>query len=164
MGRVPADFSMTRWTTHADPRIRSEALRLQMALPGQRELALRTAFNDADARVVRVGVASVQHDCPPRVLGFVAGLAQGVRVPEDLRLLAVQALGSSRDSAALDALVAIADGGTSVFGRQKLAAKSIVMLAALRALAAGWRAHPRAGPLLAAASTSPDDDVRDAIR
>ena len=164
MGRVPADFSMTRWTTHADPRIRSEALRLQMSLPGQRELALRTAFNDADARVVRVGVASVQHDCPPRVLGFVAGLAQGVRVPEDLRLLAVQALGSSRDSAALDALVAIADGGKSVFGRQKLAAKSIVMLAALRALAAGWRAHPRAEPLLAAASTSPDDDIRDAIR
>ena len=164
MGRVPADFSMTRWTTHADPRIRSEALRLQMALPGQRELALRTAFNDPDARVVRVGVASVQHDCPPRTLGFVAGLAQGVRVPEDLRLLAVQALGSSRDSAALDALLAIADGGTSVFGRQKLAAKSIVMLAALRALAAGWRAHPRAEPLLAAASTSPDDDVRDTIR
>jgi len=164
VGRVPEDFSITRWTTHGDARIRAEALRLQMSLPGQREQALRTAFKDADARVVRVGVASVQHDCPPRVLGFVVGLAQGVRVPDDLRLLAVQALGSSRERAALDALVAITDGGKSMFGRKKLAAKSVVMLAAMRALAAGWRAHPLAEPLLAAASMSPDDDIRDTIR
>jgi len=85
-------------------------------------------------------------------------------VPDDLRLLAVQALGSSRERAALDALVAITDGGKSMFGRKKLAAKSVVMLAAMRALAAGWRAHPLAEPLLAAASMSPDDDIRDTIR
>jgi hypothetical protein len=109
-------------------------------------------------------VVSVQHDCPARVLPFVAGIAQGVRVPEDLRLLAVQALGNSRERAALDALVALVDGGKSMFGRQKLAPKSVVMLAALKTLAASWRANPRAEPALTAASTSPDDDVRDAIR
>ena len=164
VGRVPADFPMTRWTTHVDSRIRSEALRLYMALPGQRERALRDAFNDADPRVVRVGVAAVQQDCPPRVLGFVAGIAQGVRVPEDLRLLAVQALGNSRERAALDALLGLADGGKTLFGRRKLAPKSLVMLAALRALAAAWRTHPQVQPLLVAASTTTDDDVRDAIR
>jgi len=41
MGRVPDRFPLARWTTHPDERLRSEALRLQMALPGQRELALR---------------------------------------------------------------------------------------------------------------------------
>ena len=164
MGRVPEDFSIARWATNVDPRIRSEALRLQMALPGQRELALRAAFNDADARVVRVGLVAVQHDCPARVLGFVAGIAQGMRVPEDLRLLAVQALGNSRERAALDALVALADGGKGMFGRQKLAPRNTVMLAALRALVASWHGHPRAEALIQAASTSPDDDVRDAIR
>jgi len=164
VGRVPPDFAIARWTTHVDPRIRSEALRLHMVLPGQREAALRAAFNDADPRVVRVGVAAVQQDCPPRVLGFLAGIAQGARVPEDLRLLAVQALGNSRERSAADALVAVSDGGRTVFGRQKVAGKTVVTLAALRALALSWRAHPRAAALLAAAAASTDDDIREAVR
>jgi hypothetical protein len=163
MGRVPQGFPLSRWTTHTDPRLRSEALRLQVSLPGQLELGLRAAFSDADPRVVRAGLGLVQQGCPARVLPFVAGLAQGERVPEDLRLLAVQALGSSRDSAALDALVAIADGGRSVFGRQKLAAKSPLVLAALRALAGAWRTHPKAAPLIGLAAVA-DGDFREAVR
>ena len=164
MGRVPDRFPLARWTTHADERLRSEALRLQMALPGQREVALRAAFSDADPRVVRVGVGAVQQGCPPRVLPFLAGLAQGERVPEDLRLLAVQALGNTRDQAALDALFAVADGGKTLLGRQKLPPKSTVVLAALRALATSWRKHPKVEPLLGLAATSPDDDFREAVR
>jgi hypothetical protein len=163
MGRVPEGFPLSRWTTHTDPRLRSEALRLHASLPGQLELGLRAAFSDADPRVVRAGLGLVQQGCPARVLPFVAGLAQGERVPEDLRLLAVQALGSSRDTAALDALVAIADGGRSVFGRQKLAAKSPVVLAALRAMAGAWRKHPKAAPLIGLAAAA-DDDFREAVR
>jgi hypothetical protein len=164
VGRVPDGFVIGRWTAHADPRLRAEAVRLQMALPGQRELGLRAAFNDADPRVVRVGVASVQQDCPPRALPFVAGLALGARVPDDLRLLAVQALGNSRQPAALDALIGLVDGGKTILGRPKLAAKSVVMVAALRAMAAGWRKHPKAGPLLALAAVSTDDEFRGAVR
>jgi hypothetical protein len=163
LGRVPAGFAIARWTAHEDARIRSEALRLQMALPGQRDVALRAAFSDADARVVRVGVASAQQDCPPRVLPFLAGIAQGVRVPEDLRLLAVQALGNSKDRAALDALIGLADGGKTILGRQKLAPKSTIVLAALRAIAGAWRTHPKAAPLLGVAAVSADDEFRQAV-
>ena len=164
VGRVPDGFPLARWTAHADARLRAEALRLQMALPGQRELGLRAAFNDADPSVVRVGIAAVQQGCPPRVLPFLTGLARGERVPEDLRLLAVQALGNTQDAAALEALLALADGGRTLLGRQKLAAKTAVVLAALRALAAGWRTHPKAAPLVALAVASTDDDVRKAVR
>jgi hypothetical protein len=164
VGRVPPGFPMARWTTHADARLRAEAMRLQMSLAGQRELALRAAFSDVDPRVVRVGLAVVQQGCPPRVLPFLAGLAQGGRVPEDLRLLAVQALGNTQDSQALDGLIALADGGRNFLGRQRLAAKSAVVLAALRALAAGWRKHPKAAPLLGLAAVSTDDDFREAVQ
>jgi len=164
VGRVPDGFPLARWTTHADARLRAEALRLQMALAGQRELALRAAFSDADPRVVRVGLAVVQQGCPPRVLPFLAGLARGERVPEDLRLLAVQALGNTQDSHALDGLFSLADGGRNFLGRQKLAAKSPVVLAALRALAAAWRKHPKAVPLLGLAAVSTDDDFREAVK
>jgi hypothetical protein len=163
VGRVPDGFPLARWTTHADARLRAEALRLQISL-GQRELALRAAFSDADPRVVRVGLAMVQGGCPPRVLPFLGGLAQGQRVPEDLRLLAVQALGNTQDRAALDALIALADGGRNFLGRQKLAPKSMVVLAALRALASAWRKHPKAEPLLGLAAVSTDDDFREAVR
>jgi hypothetical protein len=164
LGKVPDGFPLARWTAHADPRLRAEALRLQMSLGKQREVALRAAFSDVDARVVRVGIAAVQQGCPPRVLPFLAGLAQGERVPEDLRLLAIQALGKTSDHGALDALVALVDGGRNLLGRQKLGAKSAVLLAALRALAAAWRRHPKAEPLLGLAAASTDDETREAVR
>jgi hypothetical protein len=164
VGRVPEGFPLARWTAHPDPRLRAEALRLQMSLPGQREIALKSAFSDADPRVVRVGIMVVQHGCPPRVLPFLAVLAKSERVPEDLRLLAVQALGNTREEAALDALVAVADGGRTIFGRRKLAAKNAVVLAALRSLTAAWRKHAKAAPLLGLAATSTDDDFRDAVQ
>ena len=164
VGRIPDGFPLARWTAHPDPRLRAEALRLQMSLPGQREAALKAAFSDADPRVVRVGIMVVQHGCPPRVLPFLAVLARSEGVPEDLRLLAVQALGNTREPAALDALVMLADGGRTFFGRRKLASKSQVVLAALRGLAAAWRKHPKAEPLLGLAAVSTDDDFREAVR
>ena len=68
------------------------------------DVAARPARGGAAGRVQRRRPArrprrasrSVQQECPPRVLPFLAGLAQGERVPEDLRLLAVQALGNTR--------------------------------------------------------------------
>ena len=164
MGRVPEGFLLTRWTAHADARLRTEALRLQMSLRGQRELALKAAFSDADPRVVRVGIGAVQQGCPPRVLPFLAGLAHVEQVPEDLRVLAVQALANTRDQAALDALIGLVDGGRNLFGRQKLAPKSAVVLAALRGLAGAWGKHTKAAALLGLAAVSTDDDLRDAVR
>ena len=171
VGRVPADFPTARWTTHADPRIRSEALRLQMSLPGQREAALRAAFNDADARVVRVGMAGVQHDCPPRVLGFVAGIAQGARVPEDLRLLAVQALGNSHDRAALDALAGARRwrherlrppeaGGQERGDAGGAAGAGHRMARAPASRAAAWRRRPRRPTTISAGRHDKEGDGR----
>jgi hypothetical protein len=39
-----------------------------------------------------------------------------------------------------------------------------VVLAALRALAASWRKHPKVEPLLGLAAVSTDDDFREAVR
>ena len=76
----------------------------------------------------------------------------------------MQSLGNSRERSALDALVALTDGGRTVFGRQKVAAKTVVLLAALRALALSWRSHPHAAALLASAASASDDDIREAVR
>ena len=164
LGGVPDGFQVGPWAGHVDPRVRVEALRLQAELPGQRETALRTALRDADPRVVRVGVAAAQQECPPRVLPFLLEVVQGTRMAEDMRLLAVQALGRSRERAALDALLALVDGGKTMFGRRRLLAKSPMLVAALRVLSATWRTEPDAARLLALAAGSPDEDVRGAVK
>jgi len=78
--------------------------------------------------------------------------------------LAVQALANTRDPGALEALIGLVDGGRTLFGRQKLAAKSAVVLAALRALSGAWRKHPKAEPLLGLAAVANDDELREAVR
>ena len=59
-------------------------------------------------------------------------------------------------------LLAIVDGGTNWLGRPRLAARSLELLAALMALAAGWRNDGRASALLALAAASNDPDIRNA--
>lgn len=164
LGRVPVGFQMAAWVGHIDPRVRVEALRLQLDLPGQREAALRTALRDSDARVVRVGVVAAHQECPPRVVPFLVEVAQGTRMPEDLRLLAVQALGRSRERAALEGILALVDGGKNMFGRRRLLARSPMLVVALRTLSATWRTEPHAAAILALASSSTDEEIRGAVR
>jgi len=56
----------------------------------------------------------------------------------------------------------LVDGGTNWLGRPRLAARSLELLAALMALAAGWRNDAQAAALLALAAASNDPDVRSA--
>jgi len=56
----------------------------------------------------------------------------------------------------------LVDGGTNWLGRPRLAARSLELLAALMALAAGWRNDVQAAALLALAAASNDPDVRSA--
>jgi hypothetical protein len=161
-GQIPEGFSATRWTAHQDARVRYEALRLQLTIARERDRAIRTALDDEDPRIVRLGLASLQQDCPPMYAGQVAAMAGDGRADAEIRLLAVNALARLRDAAACDALIKVVDGGRTFFGRQKIAAKTPVVLAALRALAHTWSDEPRASAFLKRGLQSPDADVRQA--
>ncbi|HEU4785944.1 MAG TPA: hypothetical protein VFS57_00995, partial [Gemmatimonadaceae bacterium] len=84
--------------------------------------------------------------------------------PEEVRTLAVRALGRvvplSRDPQILDALLATADGGTTLLGRTRLAPPTSRTLAALAALHDQWPNDERASVLLALARASEFPDVR----
>jgi hypothetical protein len=106
----------------------------------------------------------VQQGCPPRVLPFVARLAQVEQVPEDLRLLAVQALGSTREPGSARGLIGLVDGGRTLFRRQKLAAKSPSSWPRCARWPERWRKHPKVEPLLGLAAVANDDELREAVR
>ncbi|HLG59907.1 MAG TPA: hypothetical protein VI485_31500 [Vicinamibacterales bacterium] len=162
-GRVPEGFSAVRWTTHPDARVRCEAIRLQLTLPYERELGIQTALSDLDPRVVRLGLAAVQYDCPFEVWGRVTELALAPESGDEMRLLAVTALGRIHHASVVDGLLHLADGGRSLLGRPRLPPKTPVLLAVIRALSESWSTDPRAATILALAAESPDPEVRDAV-
>lgn len=161
-GQIPEGFSASRWTGHQDPRVRYEALRLQLTIPRERERAIRTALDDEDARLVRLGLTALQQECPPPYAATVVAIAANPRADAEARLLAVNALSRLGQPAALETFLKILDGGRTFFRRPKLAAKSPVAIAALRAIAQSWTHDPRGADVLKRAQRSRDDEMRQA--
>jgi hypothetical protein len=162
LGEVPPSFGAARWLAHPDGRVRLQALKLQLKLPAEHGAALIAALQDSDPRVVRLALAAVQHGCPASVVPQVARWAADSAAQADLRVLAIRALGGTRALAARDTLLELTRGGRTFLGREKLPPKSPELLAALRALAAGWAGHATARHVLGRAAASKDPDIRTA--
>jgi hypothetical protein len=159
-GRVPEGFSPGHWTRHKDPRVRTEAIRLQLALPSEKIEGVRAALNDEDPRVVRLGLAAMPHECPDDVIDRMIDWAVDTKADQDLRQLAITTLGRFRDQSALNALLHLADGGRTLFGRPRLPAKTPVLIAALRALTETWHDNALAARVRAVAARSSDPEIR----
>jgi len=159
---LPDGFRAATFIAHEDARVRREAFKVALKVPAERERALLGALRDADRRTVRLGLTAALEECPASVLAVVAELARHPGTASELRVLAIKVLGRVKNTGALNALLQLVDGGTNWLGRQKLATRSLELLAALMALAAGWRNDMRAAALLALAAASNDPDVRNA--
>ena len=160
--RLPAGFSTSRWTQHADPRVRYHGYSLQLTIPEQRDAALRAALGDADEKITRLALSACQERCPRSVLTFVASLARNAHASQELRILAVNVLATSRDRYTLEALMPLVRGGTNWLGRPKLAPRTPVVLAVLRVLSDAWSTDPEAGRMLTLARNSSDPELRQA--
>jgi hypothetical protein len=163
---LPQGFSAAAYLRHADARVRWQAVKLQVKLPGERDEALTLSLQDQDPRTLRLalGLAVALQSCPDRAVPALAARATGRGLPTDVRALAVRALGHARAPAALDTLLRLTAGSRTLFGREKLPAKSPELLAALAALAAGWGADSRARAALARAAASTDPEIRAATQ
>ncbi|HET8712429.1 MAG TPA: hypothetical protein VFM23_01965 [Gemmatimonadales bacterium] len=159
---LPPGFSTAPFIAHPDVRVRREAVKLALKIPGERESALLGALRDSDPRMVRLALATALEDCPPAALELVTRIAVDATMVSELRVLAIKVLGRTRNTLALGTLLQLVDGGKNWLGRRKLAARSLELLAALMALASGWAHDRQARALLALAAGSADPDVRNA--
>ena len=159
---LPEGFRAAAFIAHPDTRVRREALKVSLKVPAEREQALMGALRDADPRMVRVALTAALEDCPASALPLITQIVHDQAVASELRVLAIKVLGRVKNVAALSALLELVDGGTNWLGRPRLAARSLELLAALMALAAGWRNDGRAAALLALAAASNDPDIRSA--
>jgi hypothetical protein len=160
--RLPKKLSLARIAAHPDVRVRHEAVRLQLRIPAERDAAVRTALESGHPGLMQAGLAAIQQECPEALVDRVGAIAANRDADETVRAMAARALGRSPDRRALSALVALADGGRTLLGRQRLAPRSALVLAALEALAFGWRSEPRAAALLRLAEASSDPQIRNA--
>ena len=161
--RVPEGFSVVPWVAHADPRVRCEAIRLQIRLPGEKDEAITRALDDVDPRIVHLGLAALHHACPEDQIARVINLAVDPDRDDDIRTLAVNVIAKLRRPWVLEALLDLTDGGRTLLGRFRLSLKTPVLLAAIRALSETWASDPRAAVVLAAAEESADPEVRAAV-
>jgi len=159
---LPDGFRAAAFIAHEDARVRREALKVSLKVPAEREPALLGALRDADPRMVRVALTAALEDCPPSALSPITQIVHDQTVASELRVLAIKVLGRVRNVAALTALLETVDGGKNWLGRPRLAARSLEVLAALMALAAGWQNNGRAAALLTLAAASNDPDIRNA--
>ena len=107
-------------------------------------------------------MTALQEECPDGLVPLVVDVARGGRAPNELRVLAVRALGRAQSPKALDALLQLTNGGRTFWGRPKLPPKRPEFLAALTALATGWATNSKALEVLARAAASDDPEVRNA--
>ena len=159
LGQVPPGFTASPWMQHRDARVRYQAISLQLTIGAEQMSAMRAALEDKDERIAHLGLAAAQDACPRPLIPLVAHFATNSRVREDLRIQAVKALARTGDRYARDTLMRLVQGGTSMFGRPKLAPTPVV-LATLRALAESWAGDAEVGQLLARARRSATPHVR----
>jgi len=162
-GRVPDGFTVEPWLSHEDWRVRHEAVRLALKLPGQHDRAVEVALTDGHARLVTLGLQAAGETCPAGLVPYVAAIASDPAAPQPARVQALRVLGHCDHPKALAALVAVADGGRTIFGRARLAAPDAACVEALRSLAQGFATAEEARPLLALARKSPLEAVRAAV-
>ncbi len=156
---LPAGFSVVPYAIHPDHRVRRQALKLQLRLPGESDQAIPAALADRDESVVALGLLAAQTTPSEAVTPLIVRHALPDASPE-LRPLALKALGRCRDEEALTVLIGATDGGRTILGRPRLAPKSRDLLAALRALAEGWAHDGRAAEVLERAARSDDAEIR----
>ena len=164
LGPPQAGFSAAPYMRHADARVRWQAVKLQLKRPDGRDDALVAGLSDQDTRTLRLtlGLAVALQACPDAAVPLLVQRASERALAGDLRVLAVRCLGYTRAPAALETLLRITAGGRTLFGRERLPAKSPDLLVALAALATGWRQDSRARARLAIAAASPDGEIRSA--
>ncbi len=152
----PEDFDFAKFIQNADPRVRRESLKVSLKVGEGRDRAVCAALGDSDPRTVRMGLAAAQESCPAAAVPLVVRRAMA-KLPDDIRVTAVNVFGACGHPSALDALIQMTAPRKTLLGL-KMPQKSKVFLAALAALRI-HKTDKRAEKILAAAKKSRDPEV-----
>lgn len=155
---------MQPFLTHADARVRREALHLLIRHDVTYEQAITQALEDTDRNVLRTTLQAARSRLPETAVPVLADRVTRSEFPPEFRVLTLHLLGRSNNTVVLEALLHFTQNGKTILGRPKLAPKTPEMLAALSNMARTWPGERRVAALLACAARSKDAEVADAAR
>lgn len=161
---LPPGFSPLPYTSHGDPRVRREALKLSLTIPDQYEEAVQRAVRDNDPQIVTIGLTMALDRFPAGAGSAVIALARRKEWPSDIRVQAIRSLVQAKTAQARACLIELAVARRRWLMARRLAPRTPEMLAAISALAAAWPDDPGAAEVLRLASRSRDDAIRSAAR
>jgi hypothetical protein len=160
---IPSDFSPAPYAEHDDSRVRREAFKLMLRIPGKRDEAILAALGDDDDGNLRLGLSTALEGCPTSAAQRLLPLLSDRRLGHDLRALAIRVLGTLRTPATRDWLLAHALTKRRWFRRRRLLPRSPELLAVIDALARGFRTDPNTQLVLKLAAESNDPSIRKAV-
>jgi hypothetical protein len=165
VGSLPEGFSPEPYTTHEDPRIRREAIKLLLESDQHPDEAVIQGLSDADEGIVTLALTAALESCPPKAIPLVRDLANDPRRPPEMRALAVRIITRAPEPETLPVLLGIVNYRPRWFwfGR-RLARKSPELLAALTGLALHWSQDPLVKDVLAYARWHTDRQIRAAAQ
>ena len=152
----PPGFDSAKYLQNADARVRRESMKISLKVDEGRDRAVCAALADSDPRTVRMGLAAALESCPVAAVPLVAQRAMA-KLPNEIRVTAINVLGACGHPAALDALIQITAPRKTLLGL-KLPQKTTVFLAGLSALR-DYGSDKRAAQVLSAAKKARDPDV-----
>ncbi len=162
MGRLgpwPEGFSPMPYVSHREPRVRREAYRLLLDSPETREAAIVDALSDGDAGILTMVLGAILAGGPSSTLPLLDRIVHDPTREPEVRLLAVRAMAGCPHPQRVSRLVAIVRR-RRWWGGVRLASKSPILLAVLKALADNHRGHSDAAPVLALAARHRDPEIR----
>jgi hypothetical protein len=160
MHELPRGFSAVPYASHADPRVRRQAIRVLLEQETERDAAILIALRDRNEQIVRLGLGRALDHCPEGALDAIRERLAGRTLDAELELLAIRVVASVDDPAAVDCLLEYVVKSRGWFGGTRLVKASPRALAALTGLANRWRSDPRVVPVLQSATRHPDPAVR----
>jgi hypothetical protein len=160
---LPPGFTPEVFVAHAEPRIRTEALRILFKGAETRARAICEALSADDPATVRMGVFASLEECPPPAAPLLIRLLERGDAEPGVRASAVTAVASVLHPTVVDYLLGISFIKGTWFRRARIAGKSPVVLAALSGLARYWNHHARAREVLDLAAAHGDEEIRAAV-
>lgn len=160
IGVPPAMFSATEYSRHPDARVRLAALRLGLRFDHERERALCMGLTDNDRMAFRIAVQALSDGVPNAAVPLIANRLSETGLDEEDRAALLRALGTTRSSIALGALLRAVTAGRDLLRRPRIAPASPAVLAGLTTLAHGWPNERRAAAVLRRAQKSKDPEIR----
>jgi hypothetical protein len=160
MDELPEGFSAVPYASHADSRVRRQAVRVLLEQKGERDAAILLALRDRDDQIVRLGLGRAMDRCPAGALEIIRQRLATRTLDAELELLAIRVVGTVNDPAAVDCLLEYVVKSRGWFRVSRLTKGSPRTLAALAGLSSRWASDPRVASVLQRAARHPDPAVR----